>query len=152
MGKEGICIHYTLSVVSKKSNGLRGLWSRGLSCFFPYSHFGPVIFFGGVGVVYWERGLGCLLPHFSVPPGMPYCHSARRPRTDKGPESDWLHVAVCGFVSGGCTVSLCVFVSLKRPKLCRPSRSLSPPGGRSTRSTTPPGACCSHFVFQMKFK
>ena len=134
MGKGGICIHYTLPVVSRgvkaRRGGLDRLVYRFFSCFFvffcfffSYSLFGLV--FLRLGVC-WERGLGCLSPHLSVPPGIPYCHSTPRPLTgaqirDQG-ISDCMSRCVCVCVCvcqevAECVcgyVCVCVCVSLKR--------------------------------------
>lgn len=111
MGKGGICIHYTLPVVSDGVTAGRDL-DRLVYHFFkiPFS----VLSFCVWGVC-WERGLGCLSPHFSVPPGIPYCHSTPRPLTgaqirDQGISDCMFSVSVCVCV----TRLQNVCVSLKR--------------------------------------
>lgn len=126
MGKGGICIHYTLLVVSEGVTAGRDLDRLQFIRFF-YSLFGLVLVcLGGL----LGEGLGCLSPHLSVPPGIPYCHSTPRPLTGAQIRDQGISVCLC--VSGGCKMCVCVCVTeaVTSMPLCCSVRNLFPRGGR----------------------
>lgn len=156
MGKGGICIHYTLPVVSEGVTAGRDL-DRLVYHFFN-SLFGLV--FPCLGGLLGERIRMSVSTPFS--PSWDTILSLNPTSayrgTDKGPRNQWLYVlvpvSVCVCVSGGCRMCVCMCVCVTEAvtsmSLCCPVRNLSPPGGRlewDARSKTQTDSCPLWILF-----